>query len=64
MLKNIQIKTVMIFAILGIIMITFIGMFNIKYLENMAEILNNNENTEIVLDINNRIIETKKILTL
>ena len=63
MLKNIQIKTVMIFAILGIIMITFIGMFNIKYLENMAEILNNNENTEIVLDINNKINDTKKILS-
>ena len=62
MLKNIQIKTVMFFAVLGILIITFIGMFNIKYLESMAETFDNQKNEEIVLDINNQIKDTKIIV--
>lgn len=62
MLKNIQIKTVMIFAILGIIVITSLGMFFIYRLEYIGNIIIENEtnvNEEIINIINVQVEDTK-----
>ena len=64
MLKSIQIKTVMIFAILGIIVITSLGMFFIYRLEYISQITKDPqvEEQEIILKIDEQIDETKNVV--
>ena len=61
MLKNIHIKTIIIFAIIGIFIITGLGIYNVKYIESIIsmqlnqEIINNSIKqvitTTVVLDV-------------
>ena len=65
MLKNIQIKTVMIFAILGIIVITSLGMFFIYRLEYIGEVIVENqiEIDESMINLMNvQVKDTKEVI--
>ena len=65
MLKNIQIKTVMIFAILGIIVITSLGMFFIYRLEYVGNVIVENEanvSDNIINIIDTQIDDAKSIV--
>ena len=64
MLKNIQIKTVMIFAILGIIVITSLGMFFLYRLEYVEKIIIDEAvaNQEVLNAIDEQINDTKNVV--
>ncbi len=64
MVKSIQIKTVMIFAILGILVITALGIFYIYQLEYIEQIVNSdiNNNAEIGEALNNQMQNTKMVI--
>ena len=62
MLKNIQIKTVMIFAILGIIVITSLGMFFIYRLEYVGNVIVENQADISKEIINLQIKDTKTVI--
>ena len=65
MLKNIQIKSVMFFAILGIIFITLLGMFFVNRLENVVQALDERkiEDEQIISNVNEQLRETKIVIS-
>ncbi len=64
MLRNIQVKIVLAFTLLGILVITLLGLFFINKLENLNISISNINITEAELssNIENQIVETKNVI--